>query len=356
MSSGVPSILPHMADMQRAGVLLLQLGTPNSPSTKDVRRYLGEFLSDPRVMDVSTPVRWVLLHALILRFRPRKSAEAYEKIWTEDGSPLLFHSEALTAAVQEKLGDGYLVEFGMRYGSPSISDALDKLIAADVTAIRVLPLFPQYASSASGSATVRTMELLAERGNVPAVTFLSEFYDEPGYIAAVASVAAPELERFEPDHILFSYHGLPERQVKKADPSGQYCLGAADCCDTIGPINSHCYRAQCFATTRLVASELNLSPDSYATAFQSRLAGTPWITPQTDRVLQSLHDSGIRRLAVFTNSFVADCLETLEEIGIRLKKQWMDLGGEDLLLIPCVNETPTWVDAVVSMVSDRDCR
>ncbi len=345
-----------MIDTQPVGVLLLQLGTPDSASTRDVRRYLSEFLSDPRVMDVPTPVRWLLLNAVILPFRPRKSAEAYQKIWTDDGSPLLVHTEALATAVQDELGDGYIVEFGMRYGSPSIADALDRLTARDVTDIRVLPLFPQYASSAGGSATERTMNLLADRLNVPAVSFLPEFYDEPGYVSAVAEVAAPHLAAFRPDHILFSYHGLPERQVKKADPTGIHCLAADGCCDAIGPLNRHCYRAQCFATTRLVAAALELSPDAYSTAFQSRLAGTPWITPQTDRVLQGLHDAGIRRLAVFTNSFVADCLETLEEIGIRLRNQWQELGGDELLLIPCVNESPTWVDTVVSMVSNGDPR
>ncbi|VAW03492.1 Ferrochelatase, protoheme ferro-lyase [hydrothermal vent metagenome] len=343
-----------MIDTQPVGVLLLQLGTPDSASTRDVRRYLNEFLSDPRVMDVPAPVRWLLLNTVILPFRPRKSGELYKKIWTEDGSPLLVHTKALAADVQSKLGNGYLVDFGMRYGSPTIASALDRLLARDVANIRVLPLFPQYASSAGGSATARTMELLAERWNVPSVSFLPEFYNEPGYIAAIVETARHRLEEFRPDHILFSYHGLPERQVKKADATGSHCLASDECCDTIGPVNRHCYRAQCFATTRLVAAGLDLSPDSYSTAFQSRLAGTPWITPQTDRVLQGLHDTGIRRLAVFTNSFVADCLETLEEIGIRLAKQWEELGGDELLLIPCVNESPTWVDTVVSMALNGD--
>jgi len=348
----VPS--PQMSVTRSRGVLLLQLGTPYSPSTKDVRRYLGEFLSDLWVMDVPAPVRWLLLNAVILPFRPRRTAELYRKIWSEDGSPLLVHVAALTREVQRKLGDGYLVEFGMRYGSPSIADALDRLIAADVADIRVLPLFPQYASSAGGSATARTMRLLADRREVPAVSFLPEFFDSPGFVGAVAAVARPELERFRPDYVLFSYHGLPERQVRKSDPTGEHCLASDGCCDAIGAVNRHCYRAQCFATTRLVAAELQLSPGSYETAFQSRLAGTAWITPQTDRVLEGLFEAGARRLAVFTASFVADCLETLEEIGIRLRNQWVDTGGDDLLLIPCVNEAPPWVDAVVAMVSEEE--
>lgn len=334
-----------------SGVLLLQLGTPDTPSVRDVRKYLAEFLFDPRVMDIAAPLRALLLYGTILPFRPRRSAEAYRLIWTEEGSPLLLHTEALTAAVQERLGDGYRVEFGMRYGSPSIRSAIEQLLAADVSEIRVLPLFPQYASSAGGSAVMKTMEILGEMWNVPPVSFLPEFYDHPGYIGAIAKVGAPELAVFEPDHILFSYHGLPERHITKADPAGDHCFASDDCCDEISAVNRRCYRAQCFATTRLVASELELPAGSRSTSFQSRLAGTPWIIPQTDKVLQGLHDAGIRRLAVFTNSFVSDCLETLEEIGIRLRNQWMQLGGDDLLLIPCVNENPSWVDAVAEMVS-----
>jgi ferrochelatase len=241
----------------------------------------------------------------------------------------------------------------MRYGSPSITGALDRLLAADVAEIRVLPLFPQYASSSGGSAVARTMELLAKRWNVPTVSFVPEFYDHPGFVAAVTATTGPELERFGPDHVLFSYHGLPKRQVKKSDPAGNHCLATADCCDTIGPSNRNCYRAQCFATTRAVASQLELAPESLSTTFQSRLAGTPWITPQTDRVLEDLISQGVRRLAVVTPSFVADCLETLEEIGIRLRQQWLQLGGTDLLLVPCINETPSWVDTVTAMASQN---
>ena len=345
-------ILLRVSEKQSRGVLLLQLGTPRSSSTKDVRRFLAEFLSDPRVLDIPTPVRWLLLNAVILPFRPRRSAEAYRKIWSENGSPLLVHTEALACEIQERLGDDYLVEIGMRYGSPTIAGALDRLLAADVAEIRVLPLFSQYASSAGGSATARTMGLLADRWNVPTVSFAPEFYDDPGFIRAVTDVARSELDLFQPDHVLFSYHGLPERHIRKSDPTGNYCLASADCCDAIGPSNRRCYRAQCFSTTRSAASDLDLSPNSHSTAFQSRLAGTPWITPQTDRVLEGLIEDGVRRLAVLTPSFVADCLETLEEIGIRLRKQWIQLGGEDLLLVPCVNENPIWVESAAAMVSN----
>lgn len=339
------------SDAQRIGILLLQLGTPDSPSTKDVRRYLAEFLSDPRVMDMSAPLRWLLLHAVILPFRPRRSAEAYELIWSQEGSPLLVHTRSLSEKVQRRLGDDYVVEFGMRYGSPSIADALDKLLAADVTEIRALPLFPQYASSAGGSATARAMELLTDQWNIPAITFLPEFYDHPGFIAAISATAEPVLDDFRPDHVLFSYHGLPESHMRRADPNGEHCLTVDDCCNTIGPINRRCYRAQCHATTRSVATALNLHSNVHSTAFQSRLAGSPWIRPHTDKVLQSLYDSGVRRLAVITPSFVSDCLETLEEIGIQLAEQWRGLGGEDLLQVPCINEAPLWVDTVAAMVS-----
>ena len=340
-----------MSTNEPTGVLLLQLGTPITPSVRDVRKYLAEFLWDPRVMDVAAPLRALLLYGVILPFRPRRSAEAYKLIWKDEGSPLLLHTEALTAALQERFGHGYQVEFGMRYGTPTIRSAIDRLLAAGVSEIRVLPLFPQYASSAGGSAVAKAMEILGAMWNIPPVSFLPEFYDHPGYIRAIAEVGAPDLAAFKPDHILFSYHGLPERHIKKADPAGSHCFASDSCCDEISAANQRCYRAQCFATTRLVASELELAADSRSTAFQSRLAGTPWITPQTDKVLQGLHDDGVRRLAVFTNSFVSDCLETLEEIGIRLRNQWTQLGGEDLLLIPCVNETQSWVNSVAEMVS-----
>ncbi len=337
-------------DPSPIGVLLVQLGTPDSPEVPAVRRYLREFLSDPRVLDMPAPARALLLHAVILPFRPRRSAEAYEKIWTDAGSPLLLHTQALAAAVQQLLGDGYRVAVGMRYQNPPLADAVATLAAGGCERLVVLPLFPQYSSAASGSAVEESLRSIGSRRNVPDVRTLGAFYDDPGFLRAVADVAKPELDGFAPDHVLFSYHGLPEKQIRKSDPTGAWCLRRAGCCDRIGAANRFCYRAQCLATTRGIADLLGLASGSYSTAFQSRLAGQKWIEPYTDKVLPELHAAGVRRLAVLTPSFTADCLETLEEIGIRGRQQWSDLGGGDFLLVPCVNAAPTWAAAVANMI------
>lgn len=332
------------------GVLLLQLGTPDSPEVRDVRRYLREFLSDPRVLDIAAPARFLLLNAIILPFRPRRSAHAYSKIWTDQGSPLTIHTEALAAEVGGLLGDGYRVSYGMRYQNPPITAAVSELISAGCERLIVLPLFPQYASAAGGSATEKALEVVGALWNVPDVTTLGAFYDHPGFLDAAAQRARPLLDSFEPDHVLFSYHGLPEKQIRKSDPTGNWCLASETCCASITEANRYCYRAQSFATTRGLASRLDLEEGTYSTTFQSRLAGQKWIEPYTDKTLPVLRSRGVDRLAVLTPSFTADCLETLEEIGIRAREQWEDIGGEELLLVPCVNADPDWARAVTDMV------
>lgn len=338
-----------MEDRSRTGVLLLQLGTPDSPSVSDVRRFLREFLSDPRVLDIPRPVRWLLLNLVILPFRPRRSAHAYRQIWLAEGSPLTIHTEALASGLREELGDRYEVAVGMRYRLPTIESAVDRL-AARCDQIVVIPLFPQYASASTGSAVQHALEIIASRVDVPALAVVPPFFDDSGFVDAVAAVAEPLLDDFQPDHVLFSYHGLPEKQIRASDPSGSWCLADADCCARVTGVNAFCYRAQCFATSRAVAKRLGLGPDRFDTSFQSRLAGQKWIEPYTDHIVARFRESGVSRLAVLTPSFTADCLETLEEIGIRLRKQWSDLGGEDLLLVPCVNAHPTWIGAVAQMV------
>jgi ferrochelatase len=344
-----------LANERPIGVLLLNLGTPDSPSVSDVRRYLREFLSDPRVIDINPVGRWMLLNLVILPLRPAKSARAYQSIWGagqdgQDGSPLLRHSRGLTDGVRAALGPRYVVELGMRYGAPSIPSALAKLRAQNPSKIVVAPLFPQYSSAATGSALDRVYEIVGKEWNVPAVDTLPPFYDDPGFIGAFADVARRHLAAFRADFVLFSYHGLPERQVRKSDPTGSHCLAATGCCDAIGPANRYCYRAHCFATTRALAASLGLSPDAHSVSFQSRLGRTPWIHPYTDEVLPELAKAGRKRLAVMCPAFVADCLETVEEIGIRAKEQWRALGGEDLLLVPSLNAEPAWIDAVAKLV------
>ncbi|MFI5314494.1 MAG: ferrochelatase [Myxococcota bacterium] len=327
----------------RTGVLLLNLGTPRSPETADVRRYLREFLSDPRVLDVAAPARWALVNLAIAPFRAPRSAAAYRKIWTEAGSPLLANGVALRAALAAELGGECAVELGMRYGEPSIAGALERLCAQGVARIVALPLFPQYASSSLGSALARLFELAARRTNVPALEARTEFYAEAGFVAALAEIARPRLAAFRPDHVLFSYHGLPERHMRRGDPTGRHCLVSDDCCDAIVPANARCYRAQCLATTRALARALGLAPGAFSFAFQSRLLRDPWIRPYTDLRLPELARAGAKRIAVLCPSFAADCLETLEEIGIRGAEQWRAAGGEALELVPCANAHPAFV-------------
>jgi ferrochelatase len=332
------------------GVLLLNVGTPDSPRVSDVRRYLREFLSDPRVIDINPVGRWLLLNLVILPFRPAKSARSYDKVWGAEGSPLLVHSRALTEGVRKALGPGYVVELGMRYGEPSIPGALARLLGAQARKLVVVPLFPQYSSAATGSAIERVYEVLGRSWNVPPVETVGPFYDDPGFIGAFAEVARQHLDTFRPDHVLFSYHGLPERHMRKSDPTGQHCLANPRCCDAIVDENRYCYRAHCYATTRALAARLGLAADRHSVSFQSRLGRTPWISPYTDLVLPELARAGKRRLAIICPAFVADCLETVEEIGIRARDQWRDLGGEELLLVPSLNAEPAWIQALTKMV------
>ncbi len=332
------------------GYLLLNLGTPDAPTPAAVRRYLREFLSDPRVIDIHPVGRKLLLELVILPFRPRKSAAAYAKVWGAEGSPLLTLSRALESKVREAMGPGRLVELGMRYGRPSIPDALERLRQAGATRVVVAPLYPQYSSSATGSSLEAVFAELARHHVVTPVAVMPAFYEDPGFISAFAAVGAPVLAREKPDHVLFSFHGLPERHVKASDHSGSHCLQSAGCCETIGPANRDCYRAQCHATARALAGRLGLAPGSWSICFQSRLGRTPWIKPYTDVVLDELAKDGKKRLCVFCPAFVADCLETLEEIGIRAREQFVAAGGESLTLVPSLNASPAWVDALVALL------
>jgi ferrochelatase len=331
------------------GLLLCNLGTPDHPSPASVRRYLRQFLSDPRVLDINPVGRWALLNLIILPLRARKSAAAYRKIWSERGSPLLWHCEDLVAAVRERLGHDWVVELGMRYQNPSIASALGKLRKAGVDRVVVFPLYPQYAAASTGSTMAEVFRIAARPWSPLSLTFVEAFYDDPGFIDAFAAVGSPILKAAEPDHVLLSFHGLPERHMRKTDPTGRHCLAQTDCCDSIGPANRACYRAQCFATARALASRLGLPEGTWSVSFQSRLGRTPWLHPYTDVVIPRLAAEGKKRVVVFSPAFVADCLETLEEIGMRASEQFVAAGGEGLTLVPSLNATPAWVDAVVAL-------
>lgn len=331
----------------------MNLGTPDAPEELEVRRYLRQFLSDPRVLDIGPVQRKFLLEVFILPRRPRESARAYRSIWTERGSPLLFHTLDLAGKLRARYGDSVEVEIAMRYGSPEVASALERFRESGVDEIVLLPLFPQYSSSAWGSAVEEVWKRAGERWNVPSLQVIPPFYDHPAFLDAFASVARPVIEDLAPEKVLMSFHGLPERQIRKSDESGgRYCLVAADCCDTIGIANRSCYRAHCVATARGIAERLGLEPDRFLISFQSRLGRDPWIRPFTDELVVQLAKDGIRRLAVFSPAFVADCLETLEEIAIRARDDFVAHGGEELRLVPSLNSEDAWVDAVVQIVAD----
>lgn len=332
--------------MKKRGLLLLNLGTPDAPTTPAVRRYLREFLSDPRVIDIPAVFRWLLVHAAILPVRPKKSAAAYQKVWMKEGSPLMVYSRELQAQVASLLQGEFEVALGMRYGEPSIASALQGLRAQGVEEITVFPLYPQYASSSTGTALEEVYRLLGSAPNALPVKVVPAFYDQPGFLDAFAQVAAGSLQKAPADHVLFSFHGLPERQVRKSDETGKHCFSSASCCDQMVSANRHCYRAQCFATARALAERLELCSDQYSVSFQSRLGRTPWIKPFTDVVIPELAKKH-PRLAVICPSFVADCLETLEEVAIRAREQFVEAGGKELTLVPSLNAHPAWVKAVV---------
>lgn len=339
----------------RTALLLINLGTPTAPTAAAVRPYLGEFLMDPRVINTAAPLRWTIVNLAVLPTRPKESAHAYSQIWTDEGSPLMTATVNLTDRVREKVAEiatePVRVEFAMRYGQPSIASVLDKLHADGVERLIVAPLYPQYASSSTGTVIERVMDVLKEKWAMPAVTFLPPFYDAPEYIDPYCAVAEPELDAFKPDHILFSFHSVPEDHVTLCDLSGSHCLKKDGCCDSIGPVNRHCYRAQCMATARALAKGLNLDDDFWSVSFQSRLGRKPWLQPYTDHVVPDLaKNRGKKRLAVLCPAFVADCLETLEEIGIRADEDFKEAGGETLQLISCVNAAPEWVDGFVKLV------
>ena len=335
------------------GVLLVNLGTPEAPETGPVRRYLRQFLSDSRVLTLPAPLRWLLLNLVILPTRPAKSAAAYRKIWLPEGSPLLVHSKQLTKSVAERLGPEYRVELAMRYGSPSIQSGLEALEAAGADRLVVLPLFPQYASSVTASASAEVMACLDRQGDFPPLEIMGAFYDEPEFAGSWAAFAAPGLDAFAADHVLYSFHGLPEDQIRASDPSAGHCLSSHNCCEAPGLSLRRCYRAQCYATARSLSAALGLDTGSTSVAFQSRLGPRPWIQPFTDKVLPELAEQGVKRLAVFCPSFVSDCLETLEEVGMRLREQWAELGGEDLWLSPCPNADPRFAEAVAGWIRQR---
>lgn len=323
--------------MKRRGVLLINLGSPDSTSVKDVRSYLREFLMDGRVLDAPYPVRWCIVNLTILPKRPAQSAEAYEKIWTPEGSPLVVTSRKVRKALQER--SGATVELAMRYRNPSILDAVLKLQDDGIEEVLLIPLFPHFAMSSFETAVERVREVMFEVAPQMFLKVVTPYYDHPDYIRAMVANAADYLKS-EFDHLLFSFHGIPERHLRKSDPMGGHCLGSQDCCKSNCATIATCYRAQCFKTAEAFARAASIPEHKYSVAFQSRLGRDPWLKPYTDHVLEG---SGVKKLVVICPSFVSDCLETLEEIGMRGRETFLNAGGEEFRLVPCLNEHPEWL-------------
>ena len=333
--------------MKKPGVLLINLGSPDSPSVSHVRKYLREFLMDGRVLDTPYPVRFGIVHLAILPSRPKQSAEAYQKIWLKEGSPLVVISKRVQGELQKRVS--IPVELAMRYQSPSVETAVRNLVAQSVEELLLIPLFPHYAMSSFETAVEHVKRVLAREAPNISLQVRPPCYDDPDYIEALVASAQGFLER-DYDHLLFSFHGLPERHLRKSDPTGCHCLAVKDCCTTPSSAHDTCYRAQCFKTVQAFVSAAGIPAGKYSVAFQSRLGRDPWLTPYTDKELERLPAAGVKRLLVICPAFVSDCLETIEEIGIRGRASFLESGGEQLDLIPCLNEHPRWLAALQKWV------
>ena len=329
--------------MASRAVLLVNLGSPDSPAVPDVRKYLREFLGDERVLDLPAPARWLLLEGIILRTRPKKSAHAYASIWTKEGSPLVTMSHQVRSALAASLGPDTPVYLAMRYGNPSIASIVAQLAADGVKELLLFPQYPHYAMSSWETVVVRVMEEIAKQSPPIRVTTVQPFYADADYINVLNAVAAPYLAEGY-DHLLFSYHGLPVRHMRKADSSHAHCMTVADCCLTCSPAHATCYRSQCLATTRALAARAGLAPAKHSVSFQSRLAGEPWLEPFTDVEFERLPKAGVKNLLVICPAFVTDCLETLEEISDRGRAAYLAAGGEKYRQIPCLNDHPAYID------------
>lgn len=329
---------------QQTGILLVNLGTPDSPAVSDVRKYLKEFLLDPRVIDIPAIPRNLLVRGIIAPFRAPKSAKTYRAIWTENGSPLMHYSRRMAELLQEAVSEEYVVRLAMRYQSPSIATVLQEMEKMGLDKIRVIPLFPQYASATTGSVHQKVMEVVGQWQTIPTIEFVNSYPDHPGMISTfVAQASHFDVANF--DHILFSFHGLPVRQLIKAD-FNKHCQQAKGCCETLTSANSACYGAQCHQTAHAIAAKLGITRDQYTVCFQSRLGKTPWIQPYASETIEALAHAGKKRVLVFSPAFVADCLETIFEIGVEYQEEFEKAGGEKIQLVASLNDHPNWIEAL----------
>jgi ferrochelatase len=329
------------------GVLLVNLGSPDSTSVGDVRRYLNEFLMDGRVIDTPWLLRRFIV-GMILINRPKESAHAYEKIWTPEGSPLVATSRRVQKKLQERVRAP--VELAMRYQNPSIEGAIRKLCDHGVDELLLIPLFPHYAMSSYETAVVRVKKTAQWLAPKMKISVQPPYFDAPDYVAALVASAKDYLETGY-DHLLFSFHGIPERHLKKSDTTYCHCLVKENCCEVPSPAHATCYRAQCFKTAAAFVKLAGIPAGKFSISFQSRLGGDPWLRPYTDFELAELPKRGVKKLFVICPAFVSDCLETLEEIGIRGRETFLQAGGKDFAQIPCLNEHPLWITALEKMAN-----
>ena len=336
--------------MSKRAVLLVNLGSPDSTAVPDVRRYLREFLGDKRVIDVKPRwLAWFLVNVIITPLRAPKSAHAYEQVWTKDGSPLVNTSKSVRDKLAAKLGANTPVYLAMRYGNPSIASVIEKIVADGIEEILLFPQYPHYAMSSWETVVVEVYEQARRLAPKLKIECVQPFYQDADYIEALHAVTAPYLQQPH-DFLLFSYHGVPERHMRKADTSHAHCLTVPDCCSTCSPVQGLCYRAQILATTRALVARAGIAADKHSVSFQSRLAGEPWLTPYTDKVLVDLPKAGTKRLLVICPAFVADCLETIEEISGEGKEIFQGAGGESFVQIPCLNDQPPYIEFLAKKV------
>lgn len=328
---------------------MVNLGSPDSPTAKDVKPYLDEFLMDERVIDVNPVLRNIIVRGIILNTRPKRSAEAYSKIWWDEGSPLIVISKRFAEKVQKRTQ--LPIALGMRYGSMSIKEGLQELKEKGVDEVFLVPLYPHYAMSSYETVVVKTMDVQAEFFPEMQMTTLPAFYSNPDFVKILSQSIAEGLKDFDYDHILFSYHGIPERHIKKSDPTKSHCKLDGKCCQTNSVAHHTCYKHQCLDTTELVKKELGLPEEKVSTSFQSRLGSDPWLQPFTDKEFERLAQEGIKKLAVITPAFVSDCLETLEEIAMEGKHQFQEAGGGDYIHISCLNDRDDWAELMAEWIN-----
>ncbi len=331
----------------KTGVLLVNLGTPDSPSVPDVRKYLFEFLNDPRVIDLPWLLRKFLVNIIIVPFRAPKSAKIYQQLWTDKGSPLLVYGVSVKEKLQAALGEDFDVELAMRYQNPSMDDVLERMRKKQHRKLIIVPMFPQYASATTGSVIEKAMKIIKNWWVIPDIKFVGQFYDDENFINSFIE-RAKKFNLKDYDHVLFSYHGLPVRQVDKVYVDGKPCSDH-NCENEINEDNKFCYKAACYATTRLLATKLNLSKENYTVCFQSRLDKN-WLEPFTDKIIIQKAKEGAKKLLVFSPAFVADCLETNVEIGIEYQKLFTEHGGEKVQLVESLNDHPMWIDTLKKLI------